>query len=472
MTNHWKRWTWLVVFSSLVSGPGRATDSGSTGLYHETYRPQFHFSANQGWLNDPNGLVYYQGVYHLFFQHDAKHLTSKIQSWGHATSPDLVHWTQVDDAIKADQLYRIWSGSAVVDWNNTAGLQVGSEKTLVALYTAAAFAKQEPYAQRLSFSTDKGMTWTPYSGNPVLPTQAPHNRDPKVIWYEPTKSWILALYKQKSNYALFSSPDLKTWKFLQEFTVPKSAECPDFFEIAVNGDPTHKKWVFIGANGHYLVGTFDGTKFTPEVGPFPEDDGKNFYAGQTFSDIPAADGRRIQTAWMRGGVYPGMPFNQQLSFPCELTLRAFPEGLRICRQPVKEIDLLHDKEQSWPAQGLAPGENPLANVKGDLFDIRAEIDPGSATEVGFKIRGTPVSYSVKDQKITCLGATTDMASSPKITLQLLVDRTSLEVFGNEGKVSITSCFLPDPKNQDLELYALGGTAKIVSLKVYPLHSAW
>jgi len=448
--------------------------AATQATYYETYRPQFHFTSKQDWLNDPNGLVYYKGTYHLFFQHDpSMNMATGNMSWGHAISSDLVHWTQLDDALNPDKFGPVWSGTAAVDWNNTAGLQNGTENTLVAIYAAAG----TPFTQCLAYSTDKGMTWNKYAQNPVLPNQAPGNRDPKVFWYAPTHSWIMVIYKQYHVFGFFSSPDLKQWRHLSDIDVADSAECPDFFPMAVDGDPQNKKWVFTSANGHYLVGTFDGARFCPETGPYPEDWGKSYYAVQTYNDIPSPDGRRIQIAWMRGGIYPGMPFNQQMSFPCELTLRTFPEGLRICRLPVKEIDLLHDKEQSWTPQDLAPGDNPLSNVTGDLFDIRAEIDLGKATEVGFKIRGEPIRFQVnkksaKDQ-ISCLGQSTEMAPvSNRITLQILVDRTSLEVFGNDGKVSMTSCYLPDPKNQSLELYAMGGAAKIISLKVYPLHSAW
>jgi len=242
----------------------------------------------------------------------------------------------------------------------------------------------------------------------------------------------------------------------------------------VDGDPHHQKWVLTGANGHYLIGAFDGAKFTPEAGSFPEDYGGSYYAVQTFSDIPAHDGRRIQIAWMRDGQYPQMPFNQQMSFPCELTLRTTPEGLRLYRWPVKEIAGLYEKEQHRKDITLRPGDpDPLHALTGDLWDIQAEFELQDAKAFGFQVRNADVRYSAADKTLTCLGKTAPLSPNGNhITLRLLVDRTSLEVFGNGGQVSLTSCFLPRPKDQGLSLYAEGGSVKLVSLTAHSLRSAW
>jgi sucrose-6-phosphate hydrolase SacC (GH32 family) len=438
-------------------------------LYDETYRPQFHFTARKNWLNDPNGLVYYQGEYHLFFQHNPRGRQWGNMTWGHAVGPDLVHWEQLPDALEPDALGTMFSGSAVVDRDNTGGFARGSEKTLAALYTAAG----KPFTQCLATSTDRGRTWVKYDKNPVVAHIVGENRDPKVIWHAPTARWVMALYKDKNDFCFLTSPDLKTWTHLQDLTVPGCAECPDFFALALDGDPTRVKWVWTAANGHYLVGDFDGKRFTPQGGALPSDRGKNFYAAQTYSDLPERDGRRVQIAWMSGGRYPAMPFNQQMSFPCELKLKTFPEGPRLCRTPVREIDSLHGRAREWSALTLKPGANPLAGLTGELFDIRAEVEPGTAEEFGFKCRGQTVKVSSREKKITCLGASADLVPvDGRVQLQILVDRTSLEVFANDGKVSLTSCCLPRPDDQSLEMFATGGTAKVVSLAVYPLRSAW
>jgi len=461
-------------------------------LYEETWRPQFHFTPMKNWTNDPNGLVFYKGEYHLFFQHNPTGINWGNMTWGHAVSPDLVHWTQLDHAIHPDRLGTIFSGSAVVDWNNTFGgesFQTGDEKVLVCIYTSAG----NPFTQSIAYSKDRGRTFTKYEKNPVLQHIAAENRDPKVIWHEPTKQWVMALYLDKNDYALFGSPNLKEWTKLCDVPMPGSSECPDLFELPVDGKPSTaaipaapksqqdaggtkaKKWVFWGANSQYLLGTFDGKTFVKEAGPLPSEWGANNYAAQTWSDIPPSDGRRLQIAWMSGAKYPDMPFNQQMSFPRELTLRTTPDGIRLYRVPVREIEKIHAKKHAFADIALKPGDNPLSGLTGDLFDIRAEFELDTATAFGFEIRGAPVRYSVADKKLSCLGREAPMAGTPeekRIRLQILVDRTSIELFGNDGRVSLSSCFLPDLENRSLSVFADGGTVKLRSLEVYELNSIW
>jgi len=300
-----------------------------------------------------------------------------------------------------------------------------------------------------------------------------HNRDPKVIWHKPTKKWVMSLFLDGNDFALFSSPNLKEWTRTCDIHLPDTGECPDIFELPVDGDTDKTKWVFWGGNGNYYIGTFDGSSFQAESDVLRADLGANFYAAQTWSDIPESDGRRIQIAWMSGGKYPDMPFNQQMSFPCELTLRTTLKGIRLYRQPVKEIETIHQKEHSWDNQTLKPGENLLSSISGALFDIRAEIELGNATEVGFTVRSEKIQYDVAEKQLSCLGRLAHLEPlENKIQLQILVDRTSIEVFGNEGRVSMSSCFLPDLENTSLGIYASGGEATVASLNVYDLCSAW
>jgi sucrose-6-phosphate hydrolase SacC (GH32 family) len=250
-------------------------------------------------------------------------------------------------------------------------------------------------------------------------------------------------------------------------------ECPDLFELPVEGNAKDTRWVFWAGNGNYLLGTFDGKTFTKESGPHRSEWGDNSYAGQTYSDIPRQDGRRIQIAWMRGGKYPGMPFNQQMSFPCELTLRNVPEGLRLCRNPISEIEKIRAKEHKWTSRSLRPGENPLKEVAADLLDIRAEIEPGDAAAVVLKLRGETVKYDVKKKEIECGGKKANLEpSGGRIKLQVLLDRASLEVFGNAGQRCMSFCVPFDPKQTGLELSAVGGTARVPSLEAYELRSTW
>lgn len=450
--------------------------------YNETLRPQFHFTAREGWLNDPNGLVFYKGEYHLFFQHNPFGTTWGNMTWGHAVSTDLVHWTQLANALEPDALGTMFSGSAVVDWKNTAGFQTGTELPLIALYTAAGntspASKGKPSTQCLAYSNDCGRTWTKYGVNPVVANITAGNRDPKVIWHEATGRWIMALYvgepiENDTLHMIYflSSPDLKQWTLLSK--VDGFFECPDLFELTVQDDNGNTRWVLFGADGRYVVGRFDGKQFVTESGKHMGDWGGNFYAAQTYSDIPASDGRRILVGWMINGTYPDMPFNQQMTFPCELTLRAFADGIRLCKNPVREIDLLYGKTHRWADVTVNPGDNPLASVTGSLFDVEAEIEPGNATEFGFDIRGHKVSYIVGDHELLCLGRGARLEPiDNRIKVRLLVDRASVEVFGNDGRVASSSCFLPKRDTLPFYFYANGGTVRIVSLKVHELKSSW
>jgi fructan beta-fructosidase len=403
-------------------------------------------------------------------------------TWGHAISRDLIRWEQLPNALEPDALGTMFSGSAVVDWQNTAGFQNGSEKALVAIYTAAGGTSPEsqgqPFTQCLAFSNDRGRTWEKYSENPVLGHIAGENRDPKVIWYEPTHQWIMTLYLENNDFAFFSSPDLKHWTHLQNMTVPDTIECPDFFELSIDDDPHFKKWVWTAANGNYLIGSFDGTRFTPEIGPLRSDQGGNFFAAQTFSDIPVKDDRRVQIAWMARGEYPDMPFNQQMSFPCELRLISTHSGLRLARMPIHEIENLHHREHAWADRPLPVGDNPLAFITGELLEIRMIIELKKAAAISLDVGGESITYSVAEKTLSCLGHSASL--SPKdglISLHILVDRTSIEVFANEGLVSMSSCYLPSAEKKasarsNLVLRAVGDEAHIQSLQVFELLPAW
>lgn len=444
-------------------------------LYGELHRPQFHFTSQKNWLNDPNGLVYYQGEYHLFFQHNPFGVRWGNMTWGHAVSPDLVHWEQLAPAIEPDELGTIYSGSAVVDWGNTAGFQRGEEPALVALYTSAGSHAPEPkpFAQSLAYSLDRGRTWIKYSGNPVLGHLRAHNRDPKVVWHEPTQRWVMALYLDGNDYALFSSPDLKNWQLLSEVYLEGASECPDFFPLPVDGDPAAVRWVFWGGNGTYALGTFDGQNFASEGEVHRAEWGANGYAAQTWSDIPPQDGRRIQISWMAGGKYPAMPFNQQMSFPVELTLRSFSEGIRLCRLPVREIERLHTCQHGWVDELLAAGEELIPPVRGELFDIRMEVDPGKAQVFGVWVRGLDLRCDLREKAISFLGKAAPLPlSEGRVKLWLLVDRTSLEIFVDQGQVSLSFCFLPEAADYPLAFYAQGGTVRMVSLAIHELRSIW
>ncbi|MCY2952885.1 MAG: hypothetical protein NTU53_13055, partial [Planctomycetota bacterium] len=408
-----------------------------TDLYREKHRPQFHFTARQwtlrklnpgqreeGWLNDVNGLIHLDGEYHLFAQRWNR-------CWIHAVSTDLIHWTELQPAFWEDHFGSgVQSGGSVLDRDNTSGLSPDRKTPpLVAFWTGA-----DNRSTCISYSLDKGRTWTKYRNNPVL---VHPERDPKVFWHEPGKRWVMVLYGDNS-YHLFTSTNLLQWTKQKE-SIPDSFECPDLFQLAVNGDPRQLKWVLVRGNGKYSVGEFDGTKFTPETAQLPCDLGPNFYATQSWGDIAGQEGRRIQIAWMRGGKYPDMPFNQQMTFPCDLTLRTLGGSLRVFRKPATEIKRLHRRQHDWKDLSLAPGVSRPLEMAGELFHILADVEVPRGSTLTFRIRGTPVT--VTDQSVACKSKPASVATSVR-TVEILVDRTSIETFANDGETSVSACFLP------------------------------
>ncbi|MHC4741109.1 MAG: GH32 C-terminal domain-containing protein [Planctomycetota bacterium] len=447
-------------------------DSGD--LYKEKLRPQFHFTSKRGWNNDSNGLVYYKGEWHLFYQHNPYGWPWGNMTWGHAVSKDLVHWKELGDAIHPDRLGTIFSGGATIDWNNSAGFQTGKEKPIVCFYTSAGGRNPEsrgqPFTQSIAYSNDRGRTWTKYEGNPIIGHIRGGNRDPKVIWHEPTQKWVMVLYIEQKEMAFFTSDDLKSWN--RESEIKCYHECPELFELAVDGDENNKKWVLHGADGDYLIGRFDGKKFTPETESIDYQKGNCFYASQTFNDVPEKDGRRIQIAWGRVAMH-GMPFNQQMLFPVSLTLRTTDEGIRMFAEPVEEIENIHGKKKSWKGETLEPEQNLLEGIEGDLFHIIAEFEVGEQSEFGFVIRGTPVTYNVEKAQISCKGKNASLKPEDgKIRLEILVDRTSIEIFGNSGRIYMPIGGILPEENMTLETFTKGGDTLIDSLTVYKLRSAW
>ncbi len=440
--------------------------------YDQKYRPQFHFTAKKFWHNDPNGMVYYKGEYHLFLQHNPRGIGWGNMTWGHAISKDMVHWKQIQHAIHPYDGGTIFSGSAAVDWKNTSGFGKegkNAEKPIVACYSHA----RQPFTQHIAYSIDRGRTWTRYEGNPVVPNQglSGGERDPKIFWHEPTKKWVMVLYVKGGVARIFNSDDLKKWAKVSDVTGRGFHECPDMFELPVDGKKSNMKWVLYDGGFTYSIGTFDGKTYKIEATPGRGDLGGNFYAAQTFNDTP--DGRIIQIAWMRGSDFPkkGMPFNQQMSFPCVLTLRNTDQGIRIYRWPVKEIKTIYKKTHKVKKTSVKPGDNPLKDIKAELLDISAEIAMGSAKRVVFNLRGSRVTYD-GSTLTTPRGKAGMKPRDGRITVRILVDRGSVEVFGNEGRVSMTSYALHEPENLNLALTAEGGEAVVNKLVVNELESAW
>ncbi|HEV2318294.1 MAG TPA: glycoside hydrolase family 32 protein, partial [Verrucomicrobiae bacterium] len=406
----------------------------SRNLYRELMRPQFHFTSRRGWLNDPNGLVYFKGEYHLFYQHNPYGWNPANMCWGHAVSKDLVHWHELPVALYPDALGAMWSGSAVVDWNNTAGFQTGWQPALVAMMTAAG----QPFTQEIAYSNDRGRTWTKYEKNPVLGHIAADNRDPKVSWFAPEKKWVMALYLDYNNYAIFDSKDLKHWNKLQNFTLAGDAECPNFFEMPLDGNRQNSRWVFFGASGIYVAGKFDGHAFIPETQPRRIETGNCWYAAQVYSDIPARDGRCIMIPWGRlpnDEIFRGMPFNQMMGLPVELTLHSASSGPFIEVAPVRELASLRGRKHEIQAQILRGGVNPLAGLHGQLFEIQSRIAIDTAKRIQFEFGGVPVTYEVANHKLSCAGRQSDLIPiNGEVVLHIFVDRASVDIYGGDGRL--------------------------------------
>ena len=454
--------------------------------FNEVFRPQFHFTPERNWQNDPNGLIFFDGEYHLFYQHNPFENEWGFMNWGHAVSQDLVHWEHLPIAITPDEDSRdkehctAWSGSAVADHQNRSGLQKGGQPVLLAFYTS------RQCGQRIAYSNDKGRTWLKYEGNPVIPFDEKDDaRDPKVFWYEPGQKYVMLLWRKPDGdtatqgISFYSSSNLVTWVF--ESHLPGFYECPDLVELPVNRRANDTRWVIFDGDGSYYVGQFDGKGFIPETPKRRSDFGSNYYATQTWSNIPAEDGRTIQIAWMRGGSYPGMSFNGQMTFPCELSLTSGLDGVKLVRRPVKELELLHGKAFVVEGKNVIPGlnKNPLKGVKGDCFHVRGTFDLKTVNSFGFLVRhskdqtGTEIRFDATKNTLSCLGQTASLKPDDgKIRLEILIDRTSIEIFGNDGNMVMTNCFTPEPDAKELVLYNTGGELGIEKIEVFPVVSMY
>ena len=434
-------------------------------LYREALRPQFHFTARQwtmdrlnpgmreeGWVNDLNGLIYYDGEYHLFAQRWAK-------CWLHAVSKDLVHWTELPPAFWEEELGSgVQSGTCVVDYKNTSGLSPDpANPPMVAFWS-----RFDNRTQCLSYSLDHGRIWRLYEKNPLMVFP---ERDPKVFWHAPSNHWVMMMYGD-GKYHIFTSKNLLEWKN-ENHPIGDSFECPDFFELPIDGDKANKKWVLIQGNGNYSIGTFDGTEFKQETKRLACDGGPNFYATQSWHNTDTGDGRRIQTAWMRGADFIDMPFSQMISFPCELTLRTTPDGLRVFRKPIKEIAALHHGQDQWTNRTLDKDQTLRLEPAGQLFHIEAEVSIAEGARLTFNLRGVAV---VLTSKAVESGHKPASVQGEIRKVEILVDRTSVETYVNDGEVSSTRYVLP--KASGLSVKAEDGAVTIHSLTVYPLNSAW
>ncbi|MCF7849920.1 MAG: glycoside hydrolase family 32 protein, partial [Kiritimatiellales bacterium] len=427
----------------------------------EPKRPQFHFSQKVGWNNDPNGMVYYKGWWHMYFQHNPVGLPWGNMTWGHAVSKDLVHWKQMPDALHHQRGDAMFSGGGAVDWKNTGGWKKGVNDVIIATWTSTG------RGECIAYSHDQGRTFSEYEGNPVI---RHGGRDPKPFWYdyvhgdkplnETAKKlgghWVIAVFDTKggNNIAFYTSTDLKKWT--EQSHLQGYYECAEVFQLPVDGDKKDTRWVVFAADARYAIGHFDGTAFTPETAKKFQLHWGPYYASQCFSDAP--DGRVVQVGWARLDM-GNTCFNQTFSFPTELTLRRTEKGVRMFGEPVKEIKNIHGKKHTKKNITLTDGHGAEVKPRGALFDIRATFEPGTAKSLGLLVDGEElfafdcVSGTFNGKKL--------LLDDGKLSVQILIDRPMKETFVNNGEMILTSGYNNDLDIESVNAIAKGGEAKLV-----------
>ena len=450
--------------------------AGQDSVYREKYRPQFHFSSQRGWNNDPNGLVYYDGEYHLFYQHNPHEIHWENMHWGHAVSKDLLHWQELGEALYPDELGTMFSGTATIDVDNTAGFQTGTNPTLIAAYTAHKNLGNGDAieTQCIAYSNDRGRTFTKYKGNPVVDSKAKWNsrntRDPKIFWHQPTEKWIMVLF-ERDGHSFYNSDDLKDWKYQSHLS--GFWECPELFELPIDDNKYHTKWVIYGASGTYMLGDFDGKTFHVTSGKHQYVQGQ-LYAAQTFNNIPDSDGRRIQIGWGRGITHGGkMPFGQMMLFPTQLTLRSTRNGVRLFNEPIQEISALHHKSHRWDQLDREKANEKLKGVSGDIFDIKMKVKIVDGTQFQFHLNGHSIlKYDMNFNLLNGAFYQNQHADSGGIELEILIDRTSVEIFADHGAFTVVESLPAAKNNRGLEFGPGRALIEIPFLEVYELKSIW
>lgn len=442
--------------------------------YDERYRPQYHFSPKTEWMNDINGLWYLDGKYHMIYQWG-----DAIRHGGYATSPDLLHWTDEgvalipqdsflpEDAVRNVSGSHVFSGSGVVVKGKTAKKITGSKKeAMVAIYTGT------KSGTCLAWSNDAGKSWHDYKENPVAnPTDDADPRDPAVFWHEPSSKWILALYEEGTTF--YGSEDLIEWKFLSN--IDFGFECPDLFELPLDGDKNKMKWVLQDANGTYLVGHFDGKTFKAEQKELIMDVGPDFYAAQSFFRPNFPNDKVIQIAWndhWNGGI-DEEPYARNATFPVEVNLVTRDGKMRTTRTPIEAISKLYESTKKWDAHTLQwDSRDLLADVRSKKFELTAEFDLEGATahDVLFKVANKLIDYNLKKQEL--LGKSLKPNADNKVKIRILVDWSTLEIFADEGVFSYSQQFAFTQDDDSLSLCVNGGDVKLVSMEFHEIARTW
>lgn len=484
-------------------------------LYNKNYRPEFHFSPPSHWLNDPNGLVYYEGSYHLFYQHHPYGNKWGPMHWGHAVSKDLIHWQHKPIALFPDEHGAIFSGCCVVDWNNSSGL-FDDTHGLVALFTHADTCPETGnprQRQSLAFSSDSGETWKKYEGNPVLTeNELIDFRDPKVFWHEQSQKWVMVIVAG-DRVRFYGSTNLREWSFTSEFGVGQGShdgvwECPDLFELQID-DSGQSKWVLIisigdnpdcpeGSRTQYFIGEFDGTTF---INDYPADEvkwldyGRDNYAGVSWSDVPKQDGRRVMIGWMSNWKYanetPTGDWRGAMTLPRALSLKSYDNDLLLVQMPVQEVEQLRKSSMSWNALTVTPTAPFTLKTNGELLEIETEIDVRSGAEVSIRLVATEqselvIGYDPMQQWLSidrskcsatdfnpafpCKHGAEAIPQNGIVKLHIWLDRSSVEVFVNDGVTVLTDQIFPDAPIEKVAIEVATGQSVLNSLNIHHLNS--
>lgn len=484
---------------------------GDSNRNDEQYRPKVHFSPKEKWVNDPNGMVFHNGIYHLFYQHHPFSSVWGPMHWGHATSKDLIHWNREPIKIYPDSLGTIFSGSAVVDKSNTSGLGKNGVVPLVAIFTQhkeedKTAGKNYFQNQSIAYSLDNGKTWKKYAGNPVLKSPGiPDFRDPKVMWHEPTKKWIMSLAVVDRIY-FYSSPDLKNWNKESEFGDSAGAhggvwECPDLFSLEYNGKEV---WVLIvnlnpggpnkGSGTQYFLGDFNGKKFLP-YGLETKwlDYGPDNYAGITWSNTGK---RKIFLGWMSNWTYaelvPTETWRSAMTIPRELRIVKIGDKMFVASTIVKEISTI--KSRSVVADNVALSKPfdiaaktksikfpCLLNFSIDVtkdFSITLSNDAGEELIIGYDksnnqyfIDRTRSGNTGFHKEFAAKHVAPRFISNSKMDMSLLIDVSSVELFGDNGLTVMTEIFFPTRPYTKIQAESIEG-AVIKRMEYISLKSIW
>ncbi len=473
--------------------------------YKEQYRPQFHFSPAINWCNDPNGLVYNNGTYHLFYQHNPFGNQWGHMTWGHATSKDLIHWKHLPIAIPEEKDTMIFSGTCVVDNNNTSGFGKDGKIPMVAVYTG--HIENVNQSQHIAYSLDDGITWTKYNHNPVLDLHKKDFRDPKIFWHEQKKYWVMALMLPVEHVVQFySSPNLKDWKHLSNFGPVGDTsgvwECPDLTQVPIEGMPGKKKWLLqmsMNASMQYFVGEFDGVEFKNENSTsaiLRPDYGPDYYAAIAYNQLPAA---HLPTAigWINNWYYandiPTTPWKSAMSIPRTLSVKKEKANWILIQKPVIAVNNLREKPVMLTDEKIAGSK--VLPVKATQFEIEFTLTPAAAGQCGINIAKNnnhyfQIGYDIEKQLLYTDRSNTANTgfnenykkmnrSEKKIALQngviklhIYFDNSIAEIFVNDGEAVFTSQFFANETDNAIELFSSGGISSFNSIKYWNMKSAW